>query len=132
MSEKDTIRARRLDDGTIVQVLPDGSTRPLESRTDWAQLRAMTEEEIESNAASDPDNPPMTHEELARMNPVPNAREIRKRLRLSQEQFAASFHLPLGTVRDWELGRREPDTAARNFLRVIEVNPEAVKQALER
>ncbi len=125
------IRARQLDDGTIVHVLPDGSTGAIESRTDWDYVRSMTEEEIEANAASDPDNPPLTAEELARMKPVPNTREIRKRLHLSQEQFAASFHLPLGTVRDWELGRREPDSAARNFLRVIERDPEAVKQALE-
>jgi uncharacterized protein (DUF4415 family) len=36
----------------------------LPSRTDWARLDAMTEEEIEANAASDPDNPPWTEEEL--------------------------------------------------------------------
>ncbi len=35
-----------------------------ESRTDWARLDAMTEEEIEANALSDPDNPPWTDEEL--------------------------------------------------------------------
>ena len=38
-------------------------------RTDWERLRNMTEEEIEANALSDPDNPPMTEEELARMQP---------------------------------------------------------------
>ena len=92
----------------------------------------MTEADIEANAASDPENPPLSAEELRRLKPVPNTRAIRTRLRHSQEQFAASFHLPLGTVRDWELGRREPDTAARNLLRVIEANPEAVKQALDR
>ena len=39
-------------------------------RTDWARLRAMTEEEIERNAADDPDNPPLTSEELARLELV--------------------------------------------------------------
>lgn len=71
MSNDDTIRARRLPDGTIVQVLPDGSTRPLRSRTDWARLEAMTEEEIEANAEADPDNPPLTPAELDRMRSVP-------------------------------------------------------------
>lgn len=33
-------------------------------RTDWARIDAMTEEEIEANALSDPDNPPWTDEEL--------------------------------------------------------------------
>ncbi len=50
MHERDTIRARRLADGTLVQILPDGTTRPLTSRTDWRRLAAMTEEEIEANA----------------------------------------------------------------------------------
>ncbi len=92
----------------------------------------MTDEEVEANALADPDNPPLTATELQRMRPVPNAKEIRTRLRLTQEQFAANFHLPIATVRDWEQGRREPDTAARNFLRVIARNPQAVMEALER
>ncbi len=132
MNERTMIKANQLPDGTIVQELEDGTTRPIERRTDWARVDAMTDEEVEANALSDPDNPPWTAEELQRLKPVPNTREIRKRLRLTQEQFAVSFHLPLGTVRDWELGRREPDTAARNFLRVIERNPRAVIDALER
>jgi uncharacterized protein (DUF4415 family) len=39
-------------------------------RTDWARLRTMTEEEIERNAADDPDNPSLTSEELARLELV--------------------------------------------------------------
>ena len=88
MSESNIVRARRLSDGTVVEELPDGSTRPLPDRTDWARLEAMTEEEIEANALADPDNPPLTAEELARMRPVPNPRRIRERLKLTQEQFA--------------------------------------------
>ena len=131
MSSDDTIRARRLPDGTLVQLLPDGSTRQLESRTDWARLEAMTEAEIEANALGDPDNPPLTPAELARLKPVPNPKRIRQRLRMTQEQFAARFQVPLGTLRDWEQGARTPDSAARTLLRVIDKNPEAVIQALE-
>jgi hypothetical protein len=83
MNERNTIRARRLDDGTIVQELDDGTCRRLESRTDWDRLAAMTEEEIEANALADADNPPMTTEELARMRPVPNTQEIRQRLQMT-------------------------------------------------
>ena len=132
MSENDIVRARRLPDGTVVQVLPDGSTRPFEDRTDWARLEAMTEEEIEANALSDPDNPPLTDEELARMRPVPNPRRIRERLKLTQEQFAARFEVPLGTLRDWEQGVSYPDSAAKILLRVIDKDPEAVINALAR
>jgi putative transcriptional regulator len=132
MSENDIVRARRLPDGTIVEVLPDGSTRAFESRTDWARLEAMTEEEIEANALSDPDNPPLTDEELARMRPVPNARCIRERLKLTQEQFATRFEVPLGTLRDWEQGVSYPDSAAKTLLRVIDKDLETVINALAR
>ena len=47
MSKENTIRAKRLPDGSFVQVLPDGTTRPFPpDQTDWAALRAMTDEEI--------------------------------------------------------------------------------------
>jgi putative transcriptional regulator len=131
MSESNIVRARRLSDGTVVEELPDGSTRPLPDRTDWARLEAMTEE-IEANALSDPDNPPLTPEELARMRRVPDPRRIRERLKLTQEQFAEKFEIPLGTLRDWEQRVSLPDRAAQTLLRVIEQDPEAVINALER
>jgi len=126
------IRVQKGPDGKFVQIMPDGSTRPIYGRTDWARLDAMTEEEIEANALADPDNPPISDEELARFRRVPNPREIRKRLNLTQEEFAERFHLRLGTIRDWEQGKKQPDSAARVLLWVIEKNPEAVDQALAR
>ena len=134
MSENNIVRVRRLADGTLLQEMPDGSTRPYVSptRTDWARLEAMTEEEIEANALSDPDNLPLTPEELARMRRVPDPRRIRERLSLTQEQFAEKFEIPLGTLRDWEQGVSYPDSAARTLLRVIEQDPEAVINALAR
>ena len=76
MSEGDPIRARRLPDGTLVQVMADGLTRPLADRTDWARLESMTDEEIEANALADADNPPMPPEGLARMKPVPEPKLV--------------------------------------------------------
>ena len=55
---------------------------------------------------------------------------IRKRLKLSQGQFASKFGLSLATVRDWEQRRRRPDRIARALLTVIDKNPEAVEAAL--
>lgn len=130
MSDESMIRVRKEPDGNLVQVLADGTTWPIEDRTDWAALAAMTEEEIEANALSDPDHPPLTDEELAQMHRVVSLRKIRTRLNLTQEQFAEQFHLPLGTIRDWEQGKKYPDSAARALLRVIERNPEAVIEAL--
>jgi putative transcriptional regulator len=56
---------------------------------------------------------------------------VRKKLKLTQKEFAARFHLPLGTVRDWEQGAHMPDRAAQNLLTVIEKDPDAVARALE-
>lgn len=132
MSESDIVRVQRLSDGTVVQILADGSTQPVEDRTDWARVMTMTEEEIEANALADPDNPSLTQEELARMRRVPNPREIRQRLDLTQEQFAERFEIPLGTLRDWEQGVSVPDRAARTLLRVIEEDPEGGRNAIVR
>lgn len=116
--------------GLTMQVMPDGTRRPIEDKTDWARLNAMTEEEIEAAAVADSDNPPLTETELKKLRRVPNPKEIRKRLKMTQQQFAAQFGLPLGTLRDWEQGTREPDSAAKSYLRVIAKNSQAVIQAL--
>ena len=116
--------------GLTMQVMPDGTRRPIEDKTEWARLIAMTEEEIEEAAVADSDNPPLTETELKKLRRVPNPKEIRKRLKMTQQQFAAQFGLPLGTLRDWEQGTREPDSAAKSYLRVIAKNSQAVIQAL--
>jgi hypothetical protein len=71
MSKDDTIVARRLPDGTLVQVLPDGSTCPFPpDGTDWEALRRMTDSEINAAALSDPDNPPLTSERQAKLKQI--------------------------------------------------------------
>jgi putative transcriptional regulator len=55
---------------------------------------------------------------------------IRKRLGLSQGEFAAQFGFKLDALQNWEQGRRRPDGATRAFLRVIEREPDAVQRAL--
>jgi len=41
------------------------------------------------------------------------------------------FHVPLGTLRDWEQGAKQPDAAARSYLHVIEKIPHMVLKAWE-
>ena len=131
MSKENTIVARRQSDGTVVQVLPDGTTRPLEDKTDWARLRAMTDEEVTAAAMSDPDARPMTPEQFRAARRVPRTKTLRRALALTQEEFAVRYHIPLGTLRDWEQGRCEPDQPARAYLAVIAHDPEGVKRALD-
>jgi putative transcriptional regulator len=58
-----------------------------------------------------------------------DVRRLRERLRLTREQFAARYGLEVETVRNWETGKREPDTTARSYLRAIANDPERVEQA---
>lgn len=60
-----------------------------------------------------------------------DVKELRESLDLTQEQFALRYGLELDAVRNWEQGRRVPDTAARNYLRAIQRMPKEMKSALE-
>jgi putative transcriptional regulator len=97
---------------------------------DWSRLDAMTDEQAHTAALNDPDAQPLTETDFARMRPVPRVKTLRRALGLTQEEFAARFQIPLGTLRDWEQGRAEPDQPARAYLKVIAGDPEAVQRAL--
>ena len=99
-------------------------------KIDWSRADAMTAKQRRAAALADPDNRPMTDEEWAAAPRVPRVGVIRRALKLSQEDFAGAFHIPIGTLRDWEQGRKEPDAAARAYLRVIAREPEIVRKAL--
>ena len=133
MSSETITKARRLKDGTLVEVLADGITRPLPpDETDWGALRTMTDEEVHAAALSDPDAQPLTEDDFKRMKRTPQVKVMRRALRLSQEEFATRYHIPIGTLRDWEQGRSEPDQAARAYLTVIAREPDVVREALEK
>ena len=55
---------------------------------------------------------------------------IRARVKMSQAVFARSFQLSLDTIKGWEQGKRKPDAAAANYLRMIRADPEHVQRAL--
>ena len=90
----------------------------------------MTEEEISAAAAADPDARPMTREQLAQAKRIPRVKTLRRALGLTQDEFAARYHIPPGTLRDWEQGRTEPDQPARAYLKVIAADPEGVSRSL--
>jgi putative transcriptional regulator len=102
------------------------------TKNDWRRADAMSEGDVHAAALADPDAQPLTPERLARMKQTPQVKVIRRALGLSQEEFAARFRIPLGTLRDWEQGRKDPDAAARAYLVVIGQNPSAVSEALRR
>src|SRR5260370_12885199 len=80
-------------------------------KTDWRAFDAMSDEQRHRAAVSDPNAPPATEAQLARARRVPTVRALRQRLNLTQEEFAARFHLPPGTVRGLEQGAPPPHHA---------------------
>lgn len=79
----------------------------MKSKTNWEKLQNLTDEEID-------------------------IRKIRNHLHLSQEKFAFYFGVSKRTFQEWEQGRRTPTGPARNFLKVVELEPQAVRRPLEK
>lgn len=63
---------------------------------------------------------------------VPDVRAIRAKTRLSQERFAASIGVSLGTLKGWEQGRRRPDGPARVLLALVDRRPAVIQETLGR
>ena len=97
-------------------------------------MRSATDEDIDKMIASDAETAP----DMARgrdwrrvLKPrVPDIHAIRRKLGLSQSEFAARFGFSVRTVQEWEQGRALPDRPARILLRVIEKSPKAVERAV--
>jgi putative transcriptional regulator len=125
--KKKTTTVRIRADGTLVRIDSGGHEEPISVTA----IPSKTEAEIEEAAASDIENPPITPERRMRLRPVPRVKTLRRALGLTQEEFALRYRIPLGTLRDWEQGRTEPDQPARSYLTVIARDPEGVRRALE-
>jgi len=110
---------------------------PIETDTDWDAVDALTDEQVHAAALADPDAPPLplgSDEEMAKLGFIHqvNVKKLRERLGLTQEEFAAAYRIPVGTLRDWEQCRKNPDAPARAYLTVIARNPEVVAEWLRR
>ena len=90
----------------------------------------MTPKAIEAAARAGRDAQPLTAGDLKRMKRTPQAKIIRRALALTQEEFAVRYHIPLGTLRDWEQGRAEPDQPTQAYLKVIARDPGHVERLL--
>ena len=99
---------------------------------DWSGAAAMSDQDVRAAALKDPDAQPLTEADSKRMKRTPQTRIIRRALGLSQEDFAMKYHIPIGTLRDWEQGRCEPDQAAKSYLTGIAREPEMTSDALAR
>src|SRR5215217_2973582 len=85
----------------------------------------------DNQTTGDPTDRPLTASDLKRMTRTPQVKVIRRALGLTQEEFAARYRIPLGTLRDLEQQRTEPDQPAKAYLRVIAAEPVAAAKALQ-
>lgn len=106
------------------------SDPPTMTAEQYARLDAMTDEEIEAAALSDPDNPPSTEAELASARLGNPAGAARAHLGMSQEAFAAAFRIDLSVLRAREALIVQPEDTLQAYLTVIAREPEAVRRAL--
>jgi putative transcriptional regulator len=107
--------------------------RKAKPRADLARIRRTTDEEIDAMITSDADTAPDVSRRDWRqvLKPrLPDVRAIRRRLGLSQSEFAKRFGFSVRTIQEWEQGRAIPDRPARILLRVIERSPKAVERAV--
>jgi putative transcriptional regulator len=119
----------------IITVEHNPGDPPIKTDTDWDAVAALTDEQIHAGALSDPDAQPIplgSDEELEKLGlrRVVNTRRLRAKLNMTQEEFASTYRIPVGTLRDWEQGRKFPDAPARAYLTVISRNPKAVAEFL--
>jgi putative transcriptional regulator len=111
----------------IVKVTPAMVDRAIRE-TDWAAQDALTDAQIARQVADNPEAAPILSDAATAAAIV---RTVRKRLGISQAEFAARYHIPVGTLRDWEQDRKRPDAPALAYLRVIAREPEVTARALE-
>jgi putative transcriptional regulator len=119
------MRVRLKADGRIVEILPDGSERPIAAPAPQPRLApdapalAPAAPAAATNAAAPP-----------AIDDAAYAKGVRARTRLTQAQFAARIGVPIETVRNWEQGKRSPRGPARALLKLIDHAPDVAFAAL--
>jgi len=103
--------------------IESGDPRSLpEGRVDHAVLDGTTEADLALQQQQD-DAESMG--DMARF-----ARRVRRRLGLTQVEFARRIDVSHETIRNWEQGKRGPTGAARTLLRILDKAPEAALRVL--
>jgi len=95
--------------------------------TDFRKFDATTEEDIRRHMIEDGEDPDF----VPTLEDIFTPQVIRKRLKMTQEEFANALRIPVATLRNWEQGRNAIDPAARSLLMVVAKNPKLVLRTLQ-
>jgi putative transcriptional regulator len=101
--------------------------RPRKPAVDQVKLSAATDDDIRQHAIEDGEHPGAP---LAGFDLVVPVHAVRRKLGMSQADFARAFRIPIGTIRNWEQNRVPPDPAARALLTILYRQPEAALKAI--
>lgn len=101
--------------------------RRLKPDINRAKMNATTEADIKRHMREDGQD---EDDDLTGFAPVIPPQMLRKRLGMTQAQFAKALRIPRATLRNWEQGRVIPDPAARALLVIVAKNPRAALAAL--
>jgi len=118
--------------------MPDDRKAAALAAIDWTRVDAMTDQDIADQIAANPDAAPdladAPPEAVRPVHPAAgvNVRGIRAKTGLTQAAFAARYGFAVGTLRDWEQGRKQPEPATRTLLLVIERDPDLVATIVAR
>ena len=107
---------------THVRIDPDDPQSLPEGRINHAVLDGTTETDLALQQQQD--------DAEAMRDMAQYARRVRKRLGLTQVEFARRIDVPHETIRNWEQGKRRPTGAARTLLRVLDKAPETALRVL--
>jgi putative transcriptional regulator len=103
------------------------SIRRVKPRTDRRKIEATLEDDIRRHAREDDQD---HNDDLSGFSAVIPPQMLRRRLGMTQDQFARALRIPVSTLRNWEQGRVLPDPAARSLLAIVAKNPKAALKAL--
>ena len=108
--------------GTRVRIDPDRLGSLPAERVDFEVLDETTDRDISRQQRED--------DRQAASDMARCARRVRKRMGLTQVEFARRIEVPHETIRNWEQGKRRPTGTARALLRVLDQAPEAALRVL--
>jgi putative transcriptional regulator len=119
--------ARINHDGTLIPVPSNGSEEALPAEP----IGPLMPEQVKEDRG--PDAQPLAAEDAQPMQlTLPHVASLRRALFLTQKEFAARYHIPLATLRNWEQEHSQPDQPMCAYLAVIARHPEIVRRTLQR
>ncbi len=112
---------------TMKEIEARAAARTPEEQAEFRRrMDATTEEDIRRHMIEDGEDP----DAEPCFERVALPRDVRKKLGMTQTEFAALLRIPAATLRNWEQSRFVMEPAARTLLNLIDREPEAALRAL--